>query len=145
MRALFLVVAVSALFISSPARSTSAELSSALAQYEALARKADPVAAGREGDAGALRLWPDVTPSGVRARADGYARLRLQVLRISSEKRSASERIDHALLTNRLAMLVEAAPFGEERIPFISGDGFYTVADYAAFGTTITDEAQAEA
>jgi uncharacterized protein (DUF885 family) len=145
MRALFLIVAVAAAFISSPALSTSAELSRALAEYEALARKADPVAAGREGDAEALRLWPEVTPSAVSARADAYARIHQQVLRIRSEQLSASEQIDHALLTNRLAMLLEAAAFGEERIPFISGDGFYTVADYAAFGTTVTNEAQAEA
>lgn len=145
MRALLLIVAAAAAFIAPPAVANSDELARALTDYDALAREADPVAAGREGDADALRLWPDVTPVGVSARAKAYARLRRQVLRVRPQQLSASEKIDHALLTNRLAMLIEAEPFGEERIPFISGDGFYTVADYAAFANTITNEAQAEA
>lgn len=146
MRALLLnVAAAAAAFIASPALANSDELARAITEYEALARTADPVAAGREGDAKALRLWPDVTPLGISARAKAYARLRQQVLRVRPQQLSASEKIDHALLTNRLAMLIEAEPFGEERIPFISGDGFYTVADYAAFANTITNDAQAEA
>jgi uncharacterized protein (DUF885 family) len=35
--------------------------------------------------------------------------------------------------------------FDEERIPFLSGDGFYTTPDYAALNTRITDESSAEA
>jgi len=35
--------------------------------------------------------------------------------------------------------------FDEERLPFISGDGFYTTADYAALNTVLGDEAAADA
>jgi uncharacterized protein (DUF885 family) len=145
MRAFLLMAAVAGALIAAPVHAKNDELARAITEYETLARKADPVAAGRDGDAAALRLWPDVSPMILAARAKAYEALRQQVLQISSDRLSASERIDHALLSNRLAMLVEAAPFGEERVPFISGDGFYTVADYAAFATTISDEAQAEA
>ncbi len=42
-------------------------------------------------------------------------------------------------------MALEAMAFDEERMPFISGDGFYTTPDYAALNTLLRNEADAAA
>jgi uncharacterized protein (DUF885 family) len=142
-RSLFVIAA--GLALASPGVANNMQLARALSHYEVLARTADPVAAGREGDRRALRLWPDLTPAAIASREQGYARLQAQLLRIDPATLSPSEMIDHALLANRLALPVAGGRFDEERIPFISGDGFYTVADYAAFGTSVASEEEAEA
>jgi uncharacterized protein (DUF885 family) len=53
--------------------------------------------------------------------------------------------LNRGLLLDRTASALEGLGFDEERIPFISGDGFYTTADYAALNTRLLDEASAEA
>ena len=53
--------------------------------------------------------------------------------------------LNRGLLLDRTASALEGLAFDEERIPFISGDGFYTTADYAALNTRLVDEASAEA
>jgi len=58
---------------------------------------------------------------------------------------SAEDALNRELLAERVRVALEALRFDEERVPFISGDGFYTTADYAALNTVLNGEADAEA
>jgi hypothetical protein len=57
---------------------------------------------------------------------------------------SGSDALNRALISDRVDVALAGLAFDEERIPFISGDGFYTTADYAALGTTLVSEDDAE-
>jgi uncharacterized protein (DUF885 family) len=116
-----------------------------LRDYEAVGRSADPVGAGRRGDLEAARRWPDVSPAAVAARNAQYLALKKRLGALPPAAADAADTVDRGLLANRLDMAVEASAFDEERIPFISGDGFFTAADYVAFGTRIGSLEEAEA
>lgn len=116
-----------------------------LRDYEAVARSADPVGAGRRGDLEAAKRWPDVSPAAVAARDAQFLALKKRLDALPPASADAADAIDRGLLANRLTMAVEASAFDEERIPFISGDGFFTAADYVAFGTRIGSLQEAEA
>jgi uncharacterized protein (DUF885 family) len=143
-----LAVALSALAAAcaSPAAARQAgDFASILADYQAVEAEADPVSAGRRGDAAALRRWPDPTPAAAAARLRRLQAIERRLERIDPASLSGGAALDRALLAFRLRDDIASAPFDEARIPFISGDGFFTVPDYAAISTTIRSEADAEA
>jgi hypothetical protein len=45
----------------------------------------------------------------------------------------------------RVGLALDGFQFDEERLPFISGDGFYTTADYAALNTPLDSVVDGEA
>jgi uncharacterized protein (DUF885 family) len=139
------LLVVIAFIVASPVAAQQQDFEQILRDYESLAREADPVAAGRRGDESALRLWPDVRPAALKRRHERRLELQRRLQTIDPGPLSAGTALDHGLLVNRLKMEIESYAFGEERIPFISGDGFFTVPDYAAFGTVVEDEADAAA
>ena len=140
-----LLLVLGLIVLSSPVVAQPRAFEAVLRDYEALAREVDPVAAGRRGDEKALRLWPDVRPSTSKQRHERRLEMQRRLKAIEPRSLSGANALDWDLLENRLAIEVESFAFGEERIPFISGDGFFTVPDYAAFGTVVEDESDAEA
>ena len=58
---------------------------------------------------------------------------------------AGEDELNRQLLIDRVDLALDGLAFDEERMPFISGDGFYTTADYAALNTPLDDEAAAEA
>lgn len=104
--------------------------------YEALAHETD----GADGPG-----WPDVSQSAAAHRATAFAALRSRLAALPHGKAGAESELTRRLLDWRLATLVEAAPFDEDRIPFDNGDGFFNTANYAAANTVIRDEPGARA
>ncbi|WP_166430609.1 DUF885 domain-containing protein [Polymorphobacter arshaanensis] len=121
------------------------DMASIVRDYAAFAATVDPVRAGEMGDAAARTRWPDVTPTAIAAQTaqlQGFAK-RLDVQ--ASATLSADDALNRALLEDRIATELAGRRFDEPRTPFITGDGFYTVADYAAFNTRIDTAADARA
>ena len=111
-------------------------LDAIVTSYEALAHETD----GADGPG-----WPDVSKAAADRRAVAYATLRTRLAALPADKTRAESELTRRLLDWRLATLVEAAPFDEDRTPFDNGDGFFNTANYAAANTVIRDEAGARA
>jgi uncharacterized protein (DUF885 family) len=121
------------------------DLGSIVHDFDAHMRIEDPLRAGQRGDREALTRWPDNSPAAVSERRKRLLGFRDRLAAIDAARLSESDALNHALLTDRVDVALAGLAFDEERIPFISGDGFYTTPDYAAIGTTLTSEADAEA
>lgn len=121
------------------------DLRAIVRDYDAYARTVDPVRAAQRGDAEAARRWPDNSPAAVEQRKAALASFDTRLRALAGAPLNGDDRLDHALLAARVAEARESLTFDEERVPFISGDGFYTTADYAALNTVLADEAAAEA
>jgi uncharacterized protein (DUF885 family) len=113
--------------------------------YDAFARLQDPVRAAQHGDAAAKRRWPDNSPAAVEARRLALQGFDRRLAAVKPGSPGTADGLNHELLADRVATALEALRFDEERIPFVSGDGFYTTADYAALNTVLADETDAEA
>ena len=113
--------------------------------YDAFARVQDPVRAAQRGDPAAMRRWPDNSPATIDARRRSLEQFHQRLAAIDTRALGGDERLNRELLTERVELVLEALRFDEERIPFISGDGFYTTADYAALNTVLKNEEDAEA
>jgi uncharacterized protein (DUF885 family) len=113
--------------------------------YDAWARVQDPVRAAQLGDRDALRRWPDHSPVAAEARRRTLEAFQRRLAAQDPAGLRGEDALNLALLTYRVNTTLEALPFDEERMPFISGDGFYTTADYAALNTVLATEADAAA
>jgi uncharacterized protein (DUF885 family) len=113
--------------------------------YDAFSREQDPVRAAQRGDLDAARRWPDNSPAAVAARRESLLAFQRRLQAIPAQGLEAEAALDRELLLDRVGLALDGFPFDEERMPFISGDGFYTTADYAALNTRIVDAAAAEA
>jgi uncharacterized protein (DUF885 family) len=105
----------------------------------------DPIQAGREGDLEALARWPDASMDAVsRRRTENQGFLdRLQA--IDAAGLNGDERINYIVLDYLLRSRVELAPFEQERIPFTSDSGFFSLPLQIARSTRIGTLDQAEA
>jgi uncharacterized protein (DUF885 family) len=121
------------------------DIGSVVRDYDAYLRTIDPVRAAERGDREAARRWPDNSPAAVATRKAQLERFRARVKVLEGAPLTGEDALNRALLRDRLALALEGLAFDEERIPFISGDGFYTTADYAALNTIISSAADAEA
>ena len=121
------------------------DLASIVRDFDAHARIQDPVRAGQRGDREALRRWPDNSPAAIEERRKRLVSFRDRLAALASAELPAQDALNRTLLADRVDVALAGLAFDEERIPFISGDGFYTTADYAALGTTLTSEDDAEA
>jgi len=122
-----------------------AELASVISQYEQWSRWADPITAGFEGDADALRRLPEVSAEAQarsRAELEGFQR-RLE--NIDAASLSDDEALNHAFLTRSVADALGALEFDEARAPFINDFGFFLLADFLAQATPVRNEAEAQA
>ncbi|HEX9771891.1 MAG TPA: DUF885 domain-containing protein [Steroidobacteraceae bacterium] len=142
-RKLFWLVSVFTILL--PGAAAADDLAAIVRDFDAHTRIQDPVRAGQRGDREALRRWPDNSPAAVIERRARLLHFRERLDALESAELSEADALNRALLDDRVRVAVAGLEFDEERIPFISGDGFYTTADYAALGTTFASEADAEA
>jgi uncharacterized protein (DUF885 family) len=113
--------------------------------FDAYTHAQDPIRAADRGDLEAARRWPDNSPAAVAARKTGLLEFQRRLHSAPVPAPDTDAALNHALLVRRVDDALEGLRFDEERLPFMSGDGFYTTPDYAALNTRITDSASAEA
>jgi uncharacterized protein (DUF885 family) len=129
----------------SPADRDEAALASVIADYERLAKRVDPVSAGREGDREALRRWPDVRPQTAAQTHESLKAMRARLSDIDTTKLPADDALNHVLLVRLIDQQIEAFQFDLDRLPFQNDSGFHTLADYVARTTNATTREDAEA
>jgi uncharacterized protein (DUF885 family) len=121
------------------------DMATLVRDFDAFSRAQDPVRAAQRGDVAAARRWPDNSPQAVAARKAALLEFQQRLQAIPAAGLVADDALNRDLLIDRVDNALAGLAFDEERIPFISGDGFYTTADYAALNTPLDDEAAAAA
>jgi uncharacterized protein (DUF885 family) len=122
-----------------------ADLHGLIGDYTVFSRQEDPVRAGARGDAEALRRWPDDTPAAVSDRRARLTAMQARLQGLQTADLSGEDRLDRDILAWRVSTELEGMAFDEERIPFVSGEGFFTLADDTAQATVIHSAADAQA
>lgn len=123
----------------------SADLRGLIADYELFARELDPIRAAARGDPTAAARWPDNSPSAVAARTRALRGFSIRLAALSATQLSGTDVIEHDALEARLNSAIEGAAFDEERMPFVSGEGFFINPDYAATLTVLNSPEDAQA
>ncbi|MDH4105028.1 MAG: DUF885 domain-containing protein [Gammaproteobacteria bacterium] len=113
--------------------------------FDAFSRAQDPVRAAQRGDAAAARIWPDNSPAAVAARRSALQQFERRLQALPPTGLGEEDALNRDLLLGRVQLALDGFQFDEERLNFISGDGFYTTADYAALNTPLHSPADAEA
>jgi uncharacterized protein (DUF885 family) len=131
-------------FIASQAAAAD-DVATVVRDYDAFDRAQDPIRAAQRGDLDAARRWPDNSPAAVASRRQALLGFERRLRATPAQLPDAEDALNRELLLDRLGLALAGLGFDEERIPFLSGDGFYTTPDYAALNTRITDESSAEA
>ncbi len=121
------------------------DMAAIVRDYDAFAATVDPVRAGELGDVAARTRWPDVTPAAMAAQIAALQRFAARLDAQAGATLSTDDALNRALLADRIATELDGRRFDTARTPFITGDGFFTVADYAAFNTRIDSAADARA
>ena len=121
------------------------DMATLVRDFDAFSRAQDPVRAAQRGDVAAARRWPDNSPQAVAARKTALLEFQQRLQAIPAVGLVADDALNRDLLIDRVDNALAGLAFDEERTPFISGDGFYTTADYAALNTPLDDEAAAAA
>ena len=128
-----------------PARAPGTSLKEVLADYERYLKAVDPIAAGQRGDLVALARWPDNSLTAVAENLRLLQVMRTQLVALAEATLTDEEALNRDLLRERLEIELAGFSFDEERIPFNTGDGFFTVPNYAADGVVLRTEPQARA
>ena len=146
MQRLRLVMLVGAwLAIGLPTVAVADDTTALVRDYDAFARLLDPVRAGERGDATALRRWPDDSPAALTERRKTLQGFKTRLDGLAGAALGTDDVLNRNLLSDRVGVALAGLEFDAERIPFIDGDGFYTVPDYAALNTVLKTEADADA
>jgi uncharacterized protein (DUF885 family) len=130
--------------LTSTAAALADDVPSIVRDFDAYSRAQDPIRAAQRGDLDAARRWPDDSPEAVASRKAALTDFQRR-LRAVPATGLAEDALNRTLLVDRVDTALAGLGFDEERIPFISGDGFYTTPDYAALNTRLADAAAAEA
>ena len=133
------------LLVSCPVACLADDMATLVRDYDAYNRQLDPVRAAQRGDVAAARVWPDNSPGSCQRRKVQLEQFEQRLRHCRGRAPRAEDALNHDLVADRVAMALEATAFDEERMPFISGDGFYTTPDYAALNTVLRNEADAAA
>jgi uncharacterized protein (DUF885 family) len=120
------------------------DVGSLVRDYDAYLRRVDPVRAGQRGDRDALRRWPDNSPDAVAWRHGELKSFQARIAALPPGG-SAEDRLNRDLIAARVQDALAGLVFDEERIPFISGDDFYSTPDYAALNTVLKSSDDAAA
>jgi uncharacterized protein (DUF885 family) len=122
---------------------TSPELRQIIEDYTAVAQEMDPIRSAQRGDIDAARRWPDDSPEAVARRRSRLASIAQRLAQIGSL--SEGDALERDALAYRVAIQRQSYDFDEERVPFISGEGFFINPDYAASVTVLRTEIEADA
>jgi uncharacterized protein (DUF885 family) len=120
-------------------------LQSVLSDYDAYEKDVDPISAGQRGDLAAAARWPDERPATIARRHALLAGLQARLRAIPLSALAGEAVLSHALLAWRIDIDLQGQAFDEERIPFTSDEGFFVTPLYAAEGTVLHTEAEAQA
>jgi uncharacterized protein (DUF885 family) len=120
-------------------------LQAILADYDSYEKTTDPISAGQRGDLAAAARWPDDRPAAVARRHALLAALQTRLRAIPASALAGEAALNRALLAWRIDIDLEGQTFDEERIPFTSDEGFFVTPIYAAEGTVIHTQAEAQA
>lgn len=115
-----------------------------VSDYTAFSRTLDPVRAAQRGDEAASRIWPDNSPRAAQAREEALDALIARLTALEAQEMSFADSIERDALARRVTIMREVMEFDEERMPIISGEGFFMQPDYAATTTVIRNERDAE-
>ena len=127
----------------SPARAGG--LGDILRDYDRWVSEADPIGAGQRGDLEAAARWPDDSPAAVAARTAALAGLRQRLDGVAAAGLSGEDALNRTLLAWRMDTDLASGKFDEERIPFSSDQGFFTIPSGTAENTQLRTIAQARA
>jgi uncharacterized protein (DUF885 family) len=136
-----------ALLLAAPSNAcadASSDLRALITDYTHFAREADPIRAAFRGDANAQVRWPDDSPAAVAQRTRALHDFSTRLAALSPTELSETENLERDALEARVSSALEGAAFDEERMPFVSGEGFFTNPDYAATLTVLNTREEAE-
>lgn len=143
---LCLAILAAGLALGAPANSSpNQDLHALMSDYDAFARAQDPIRAGQRGDLSAIARWPDHTPPAIAARKSALDGFSARAAALASAPLSEGDRIERDILVERLKDALEGLSFNEERVPFVSGEGFFTETEFAGTQMALTGLAAAEA
>ncbi|CAM3123601.1 DUF885 domain-containing protein [Asticcacaulis taihuensis] len=116
-----------------------------VADFEALSASRDPIRESGSGNLAALAQWPDDSVSTLKAYGKALNGLMTRLTAIPANSFCPDQALNQALIRDRLQLELDGLRFDEARLPFNTGDGFYTVPDYAAAGVVLRTEPEARA
>ena len=137
-------LALTLLLATQPAYATQ-PLAQILAAYDNWLTEADPIAAAQRGNQQAAARWPDDTPNAVAARQASLATIKRRLDAIPPATLSGEDALNRTLLERRIATDQASAAFDEQRVPYASDQGFFTIPDEAADATALHTSAEAQA
>ena len=126
-------------------------LTSLIKDYESFQVSGDPVRAGEEGNADALRQLPNVTKERIDLSAAKVAEFLARHAALPTAALTEQQRLTYDLLGFTLKQQQRLSPFDEARIPFTNDSGFFNslsyisrqtqfrkIADYEAYAARLT-------
>jgi uncharacterized protein (DUF885 family) len=142
----FVCIVLLAYFAGAPAAAAPAnDLKALIGDYVAFLRVQDPIRAATRGDMQAARRWPDNSPAAVAERKKALEGFRARLTALANAPLDAEGRLNRDIIRARVDVAIEGLAFDEERIPFVTGDGFYNTPESVAFTTIIRNREDAEA
>ena len=121
------------------------DLKTLVADYERYNLQQDPVTAGQQGDAEALKRWPDDSTAADVERRKALADFQKRLDALGSGPLQGEDALNLAALRGQVRRRQESLDFDEARFPFAADDAFFNIPDYVARGTIIRSRADAEA
>ncbi len=115
---------------------------SAVSDYEAWLKEADPIGAASLGDQQAATRWPDDTPPAHAAR---MAKLASILAELPKAKLKGEDALNRNILAWVLHTTLDADRFDEDRIPSTGDQGFFLTPSYTAGDTQPRNAAEARA
>lgn len=139
------LVVASALAAASASVAQADSVAKIVQDYDSFTRQANVLAAGQLGDPQALKRWPDDSRAAVRDRQAQLERFRDRLRMFDTVPLVGEDALNRDILKERFERALQAGSFDEERIPFTSGEGFYTLPESIAYQTNLRTEADAQA
>jgi uncharacterized protein (DUF885 family) len=121
------------------------KMTALVADFEALSASRDPIREGGNGNLAALSQWPDDSTTALSTYGKALNGLMARLNAIAPASLCPDQALNQALIRDRLELEIDGLRFDEARLPFNTGDGFYTTPDYAAAGVVLRTEPEARA
>lgn len=120
------------------------DLKALIADYVQYSRDADPIRAATRGDMQAARRWPDDSVPAVAARKARLQQFRSRLDTLAHAALSPDDALNCDILASRVDIALEGFNFDEERMPFLTGEGFYNTPESVALATILRTREDAE-